>query len=1088
MASKIHLYSASAGSGKTYTLSLEYLSLALSKLERKGYFRHILAVTFTNKAAEEMRERIVDFLQEFDAIAKGNKNPEAEERLEKIRTNLSAWGIELDRATLLQRASTCLRQILQEYGLFSVMTIDAFVQKISTAFTKELALPSQFEVRLDGNELMEMVMERLMAKLHGHAPDEFHAHLVQFTTEQVEENQHWNRIRDVLTKFLSLIFKEDFENIAPFITAMSLGDFQRIQQGIRGKIKAFEEAIRSVAETMVASLEQEQLHAEDFRGGSRSGMKALWTLSKGFNAKAMESLIAFLEQEQWYAKSCPLSTQARIDASMEALMPSFQTLVERYSQDYPHYALLKEINKDLAKMALISQAQQELLEIQQEKQWVPISVFAQKIQSIIAQDPIPFIYEKIGERYHHLLIDEFQDTSILQWKNFLPLLENNLAQGYQNLLVGDAKQSIYKFRGGEVGLISSLKSQNYEQHLELIQASELDSQRLELLFKEIHPIPLKTNYRSTKEIVDFNNQFFAYIGQLEATHALCPWFSKVFDEDTQQEAKRSEHVWASGVDFRFLPADRMDTQTWYNDQVLKLIRDYVSKGVPYHNIAVLFRNNKEAKAMAKVLKEADIPVLSSDSLLIQFAPSVHVILQALTLLQEPYQALAAWELWLGLDRVHGPSWVSIQEFPRNLEELQAKLMARNAPLDAARLAKSSLMDAVVQLISDWKLDQNPKEADYLQNFLDKILQFQQNQGPSIAAFLTHYQLHAEKQLADLSSSQHAVKISTIHKSKGLEYPIVIMPYATWPMNPKIFEKKWFDLSEIPSIVEDLSIGNKGLRHNQFLVRNSLLEHHPSLQRQQALEHQAIYLDALNTLYVGLTRAERRMHLLAHQSKKEADRQVAFLLRNFFEQAANAKADPLTEENAPHDYWDYNLRDGRWGSEQKGQQSALMPIAPSQVPGPKPSLRIQTAKAHLYSLAPLKQALGEVAHEILFQSEDPGLWEKLDQGRYYIQAQAQHLKTQIQTLLMDPEWKAFFHEAHLVMAEKDLLCPDGTVLRPDRVVHLNGHYWVLDFKTGKPKAAHQEQVKRYLQALHEMGYKPLKGRILYLEDLSFNDVE
>ncbi|MCZ2472175.1 UvrD-helicase domain-containing protein [Aquirufa ecclesiirivi] len=1101
LASPLQLFSASAGSGKTYTLTLEYIKLSLHEVEPRGYFRRILAVTFTIKAAEEMRTRIIKALSGISAypafVDMAEKEiSESNQLLRRIQEDLAKEGIELTLDELATRAYITLQQILQDYGLFSVMTIDAFVQRLSSSFVEELHLPSQFEVILDINSLMNDLMDQLLDKVNQSGDPVLTDLILSFARQEVIDGRNWNRIRQSLIDFLKISFDENYFGIKQEMEVFSMSDFLKIEHQINTKIDSIENQIVEISQEIVNLADS--LHKEEsyFANGVKGPINAFRKFANGQSLKIdkYSSIRNAIDQNKWHASKVDPITKSQIDGISNQLTDLATEFIQLYEEEISKYLLFKLIVKDLKKIALISSINEEYQVYQHEQSSISIAEFARRINEIISQDPVPFIYEKLGDRYFHILIDEFQDTSILQWKNFMPLLENTVSLGKRNLLVGDAKQSIYKFRGGEVGLIASLTAQNPQLLGDKFNQSEFDQVRLDYLMNQIQLNQLESNYRSAPEIVEFNNAFFSWISNQPTYQGFCALLEPVYGHSMTQIPQVSSTALSGQVDMLVFQKPVITTENkeleakWMLQNVIQLIEYNVTAGFRLGDIALLTRKNKDAKFLALQLKEAGYPIISADSLLVYYSSLVAFILALLKMKVDPQKPILLFEAAYALADIHGQA-ISLEAlnflqkestFNSNQSMVLNQYVLEFYSIQMESLWEDeSLLDSVYHTIAIFDLFSRAEGSEYVLKLLDIIQDFTLKNASSISDFLAYFDLNKHSFSISCPENVDAITITSIHKSKGLEYPVVILPFASWTHQASDRDKIWFklDLQEEEFVLEE-----KGALPYFYARANANdLDQFEQLASQKQQEKDAIFLDALNMLYVACTRAKQHLHILFSEPNLESH----FKTKSTFEQSIGKLLLEYlqtckTESEELPSFMDLEFEDiskyyvlsksTSFIQKQRSIDSEIhLSLKLDAKTSAKPLLRVRSEQADLYTLAKEKRERGEVIHK---QLENLKSYEDINQDE---------VLPEILELLEMDEIKQFFKPGELFISEEDILLPNGNMIRPDRVIKQNQTLIVVDYKTGKKKDSHQSQVNSYCEALRQMGYPEVKGAIIYTMD-------
>ena len=1096
---QITLFSASAGSGKTYTLTIEYIKMALCEVEMKGYFRRILAVTFTIKAAEEMRQRILHFLAgladypNFEHTSASDQ-PQFIAILEKVQTELAEDGIHLSKDDLASRAATTLQQILQDYGLFSVMTIDSFVQRLSASFVDELNLPTQYEVLLDSNGLIHELINQLLEQVNSTGDQELSELILSFANQEIAEGRNWNRMRDSLHSFLKITLEEKFLAIEPQLAPFHTSDFLRLEHQLRDTMEQMVVEVKAVASSFLEIISTIGLEDSMYFQGAKGPigiMKSVYAKPE-IADKPYAYLRSAIENNTWTSSKASTSEKALIEtfsSELSNLGTQFLNLQELHSK---RHRFLHWVLKDLKKIALLNLIQREMRLYQQENSAIPISEFSKRVYEVISNDPIPFIYEKLGDRYFHIFIDEFQDTSILQWKNFMPLIENATSIGKRSLLVGDAKQSIYKFRGGEVSLIASLATQDPTLVSSHFTADSLDEQRFDYLLNQVGPKALRDNYRSAAEVVEFNNSFYHSLTENQTVLSLCPLITPLYGHNLKQNPKVAASKFTGKVDLLVYHKSKETfgftepENEFMFEQVLNLIEHNRRIGFRYKDLAILTRKNKHSRYIALRLKEKGIPVISSDSLLVHYSPVVGFLLSFLALYENPKENLYLYELLYQHAEILGEQ--VDQENLSYVSSLQGDSALSNAieyfhQKGIVIPVYSDLLHWVYDLVSVFDLLNQASGQDYLWKFLDVINEYVLLKDKMVSGFLQHFNQNRNSYCIAGSNEADAVTISSIHKAKGLEYPVVIVPFVNWTFQADS-EKIWYELGEEESA--DLWMGDERHLHQVYgRVNSTEVLAFPALALQTQAEKEAIFLDALNMLYVATTRPKQSLHLLLTVPEPEMHSKTISTYENSVGKLVYEFAQSATDSATLVPYF---TGETAWKmSYFSFSESALIPsldhkelnsiekrvqIQMGNIIPPIP-LRVNTAKADLYTSASKKREIGNQLHDLLAQLPDMESWPAL-------RAKSTLDLSLLDALLKDTTVQGFFTKDQLAFKEVDLLCPDGIIIRPDRVNNIGGSLQVIDFKTGKQKPEHQDQINRYKQTLVAMGHQVTEGVLIYVE--------
>ena len=1091
----IKLFSASAGSGKTYTLTLEYIKLALAGTDTRGYFRRILAVTFTIKAAEEMRSRIIEFLElianyPYESTYPIEQKNKGLEIIQQIQIELQQDGKSFSQEELAKKAKIAVQQILQDYGLFSVMTIDSFVQRLSSSFIEELNLPNKFEVILDGNQLIHDLLDQLLERVNSLGDPNLTALLVNYARTEVQEGRSWNLLRKNLHQFLIICLDESFLKVQDTIATYSIQDFLNLEQQILQSLHLTLSELKGIATGILALVDTIHLADTDFCRGANGPVAGFRKFVNNplIEPKKFTYYTEAVEKGKWYGGKVSPAEKIAIEGISDELSIRTQMFMDAYQSSFAKYMILNWLVKDIKKIALLSIVTDELMIYQMENSAVSISEFSKRIYDVIANDPVPFIYEKLGDRYYHILIDEFQDTSVLQWQNFMPLLENSVSSGKFNLLVGDAKQSIYKFRGGEVGLITALGTKDPQWLGSKLGDNPMDFQRFQYLLQSTKHQNLEFNYRSAKEIVTFNNQFFAFVSKHPAYQALSDLLEPIYGFQSPQIAKIPSDAFSGLVDLRVFvkPIESSlahdEEMEWMLEHVIQQINQSLADQYAWRDIAILTRKNVHAKYLAIQLKERGIPVISSDSLLVHYSPVVSFLNSFLRLLLQPNDQFLFFEL-IYQYRLISNQLIEFDGAIKNQNYLNLVLSYfQGSPqeIDPSKLLKSNALALIYYFIDRFDLLNGKEGTEYMFKYLDILQEFVLQKSNDLIDFISYYELNKSNFSIACPDHMNAITITSIHKSKGLEYPVVILPFSTWTHQAD-GEKIWFDIAELD--FEELYVEDREkITHHYGRINSKEIVGYDSMELQAKSEKDAIFLDALNMLYVATTRAKQRLHILL----AKPDISAHFRSHTVFKQSIGQMLLDFATENSdlPTDNQDddlpiyYCFQGSLAGSrkvEKKLKEAYTFEIELNATLHEVPDFRIKSSKADLFTMAEEKRRRGDLIHDFLAS------FSGLSNLENQLEALDDELQTELRVLLSNPSIKDLFIDEELLFVETDILCPDGTTFRPDRVISKEGKTLVIDYKTGVEKEKHRIQLSNYKNILSQMGFSNIQGLLVYLSD-------
>tara|TARA_R110002050_G_scaffold126506_2_gene247253 strand:- start:1229 stop:4324 length:3096 start_codon:yes stop_codon:yes gene_type:complete len=1015
------IYNASAGSGKTYALAKVYLKIILASPQS---FRKILAITFTNKAVNEMKHRILNSLYEFSTT----KSIEEASPLFNDIINETLFTIK----DLPSLSKLRLKQILHNYAFFDISTIDKFTHRLIRTFAKDLKIPQNFEVVLDVDLLLQEAVERVIGKA-GEDP-EFTKVLLDFAIEKIEDDRSWDIGFDLL-KIGKLIFDENNEEHLKHLKDVELGDFLKLQSHLKTQIKTIEKKIIELAS---ASLDTIIDHGVEFKDFPRETLPNHFIKIKNgyfnptslYNNKLEENLIE------------GKILKATIKNPPTELAPQLLQYYQNIKQLIYKRGLFSNINRNIVPFALLNAIRKELKIIQEEKDQLSISEFNSLIAKEIKDQPAPFIYERLGEKYRHYFIDEFQDTSQMQWENLIPLIgnamegEDELGNTGSLFLVGDPKQAIYRWRGGKAEQFLELAT--HQNHPFTIQ-SEL--------------VTLPKNYRSYAEIINFNNSFFQSISPfLENT-----LYQEFFKTGNQQEVNLKEGGY---VNLTLLPEEN-DEQ--YSLETLAAIHKCLAQGYSYNDICVIIRKKKHGLLLADFLMQNKIPVVSSDSLLLSGSPKAIFLVQLIRYMVQPKEQEIQYEILNFLSKEKEDKHAYIYE---NINNLDTHLLEQYG-FDASKLRQTSVFDGLAYAIKTFDLI--PNSDAHLSAFMDLVFDVEQKYGSDMQSFLDYWDKKGKTSSISTPENLDSVQIMTIHKSKGLEFPVVIFPYANSNVFEEIDPKLWLpvDQDEFLGFTEVLI--NKKQEVQQYGEIESLL---------YSLDHQKLQLDAFNLLYVALTRAVNALFIISSNNlDRKGDHNPNYYSGLFIH---FLKSKGLYEQ----DKVEYDFGEFKSMETKRSSNTTQKNIPYIYTNKDRPDFKILAMAGILWDEG-LDDAInqGNVIHAVLgaiYTTADleKALQMALQKG-FIKDQEKQKIKAIVKRVIYHQDLNHFYETGFEVLNERDLLMPNGTIQRPDRVVLKNNHATIIDYKTGEQNANYHNQLNTYAESFSNMGYIIDQKIIVYI---------
>lgn len=1053
------IYRSSAGSGKTRTLAREYLTWALKN--KAHYFRHILAVTFTNKATQEMKDRILAYLGAFTGKMPATKD--SEELALELRKTLS-----LDEVTFRQNCNELLTLILHQYDQFSISTIDAFFQRVIRSFTREAGLLGDYRLEVEQEAVLTEVVNDLFDELAENG--ELTRWVVRFAQENMESDKTWD-IRRELARFSKEIFRDEFKLIEEEVNERASRPqfFNKLHAAVSKVRNEFVAKVSVPAREILGILKQKGWTAEHFKFGTNSGlMRYLRLFAFADDLKDLEIRDRireeFVHAGNWPGKKYPLLTGEILALAEQEFVPRVRLINETFDKEYGKALTADLVLKNFYVFGLIADITRKLRDYKRENNLMLLADAPKFLNRIIGESDTPFVYEKVGSFYRNYLIDEFQDTSGFQWKNFLPLVTNSLDQGYPSLVVGDVKQAIYRWRGGDLSLLQK----QVEAHIskERVDVKELDS-----------------NYRSAPEIVEFNNQIFASAALQAGTKLGVALPGEVYHDVRQKSPVKGKGY----VQVDFLAEDKEDK--WATLSLEKIPRDLEmlqQQGVQAGEIAILVRRNEEGQRIAAHLleykhsanakKDVVYEVVSNESLRIDGAGSVNLLLSALRHLVNPDDRIAQAQLCYEFARLRGQA-VSSDIFNESSKVFFESKVPESFTKHKLSLKKLPLFELTETLIGLFGLGNQTGELAYLQAFQDLVLDFYTRERNDLAAFLDWWEENKsnDKTSIKLSGEVNAVNIITIHKAKGLQFPYVLIPFCSWSVDHEGFLSPllWVTSEKEPYA----DAGPMPVKYSKA-VGNSWF------QESYAEEKVKVYLDNLNVLYVALTRAERGMIITGPPPKtKTHNTSVAAWMYNAIQQnpelqsnwnngAMQWKVGNLEGKKETKPVNQNPLKLERYNTSQWREKLVIRQTGNPFFEGMNPETR-ESIRYGVY--------LHALMSRIHTRDDVPKVLLRLIQEGLITQEEKATLESQLTELLSNPVVSKWFAEDWDVRTEVPILLPGGNTQRIDRLMLKGKQAVIVDFKTGEPSKGDHDQVTTYIGILKEMGFAPVEGYLFYTRD-------
>ena len=1032
------VYDASAGSGKTFALVKEYLKLLFTRKHNDG-FKQILAITFTNKAVGEMKIRILDTLKSFsdpEIISKPNGMFEA------ITTELN-----LKPTDVHLKSIALLNTIMHNYAAFDISTIDGFNHRLIRTFAHDLKIPINFEVELDTPTLLNQAVDSLISKAG--TDTKLTKVLIDFALEKADDDKSWDVSRDFNSIAKLLINDNDLPHLDN-IKHKTLEDFNTLKAELIKKIKNQETLIKQLATNLLDVFKSNGLDAKSFSRGTLFN-HFIKASNLELNNLYENKLADNIAQGNVYTKTLD-SAKAQI---IDQLLPEIEKVYHLIKDNVTSLKFIKAVYKNVTPLSVLNAINKELTTIKEDENKLLISEFNTLISKEIKNQPTPFIYERLGEKFRHYFIDEFQDTSQMQWENLVPLIENTLTgqnlKGEQGsaMLVGDAKQAIYRWRGGKAEQFLGLTKSDNPFPIE----------------KEV--VRLEYNYRSFNQVIQFNNAFFNYLSNTS--------FSSIDYSDLYKKANQIPVLSQDGfVNIQFLDLQKEDdVNELFPETVYETIHKCLVNGYNLKDICILVRKKKEGVAIAEFLSEKGVRITSSETMLINNSEEVKLVINVFKLLINPNHLEVKIKV---LDYIANTNNIqdkhaffkanlnaSLQDFFKSFEQFSVYC-------NPTALVQLSLFDLAEQIVRSFKMTETSNA--YIQYFLDIVLEFSQKQISDLPSFVDYYESKKESLNIVSPSNQNAVQIMTIHKSKGLEFPVVIFPYAHLDIYKEVEPKEWFPLDQ-----EQYSGFSKTLLNfnKDFEAFGTTGE---TIYNQHRSEQE---LDNINLLYVALTRPIEQLYII---SKKENPVKGIITQNTYSGLLTNYLIDNSLWNDAQLEYSFGKVeRQSQHEDKVENTQETDQFISVSKLDH---NIKIITKSGYLWDTEQ-ENAIekGNLIHDIMSQIQtiedvQQVIFGYIQQGSINKQ-QAQILAHTINVIINTPEVNPYFTNQYTIYNERDIITKTGNIVRPDRLAIKDNEAVIIDYKTGLPNPKYQQQLEEYSDILKEMNFTVKKKILIYVND-------
>lgn len=1017
---------------------------------RAEAIKNILALTFTNKAANEMKERILRYLGEFV-----QENYTENQDLKNIQSALEEQGAKVDLETLHKRSQEILDYILHHYSALNIGTIDKFNSRLVKSFAYELGLAQNFNLEIEPEPYLIEAVDKMLDEI-GEDRQISNA-FMDFVNYNLDNNERINLNKNLYNsakKFVNDIHYQPLQSNKNF----EWKAYEQKKNELRKEIAKLKKDSEKIAENSLEIIKNQGLENADFAGG---GNRTIQYFFESFLKNSEPKLYETRQEEEKKLTNYLTGYSATGKGKSGLIFEILETLIENRNQIIKNHIITikkEKILRAILPLKVNADIQKKLMEIEEEKDLVLLSKFNILINENLRNEPSAFIYEKVGTQFQHYFFDEFQDTSKMQWQNFLPLRDNSVtSENTSFTIVGDPKQSIYRFRGGESELM-----------LDIINKKENSP-------KSADTENLKYNWRSGKNIVKFNNDLYEFMSKnLEEKH------KKIFGESANQTAKSN---FDGRVKIHFL--DNSVKAVFYEESAEKMradIQDCIDNGFSLSDITILCRGNTDIFNYSQKLgrlkvryneKEIFIKTISEKGLTLDLSYTIKALTEFLKweLIPDNRQFLVKMMYYLQTSER-----IKITDFTKEIREilqLETKKEIENfiaqkydLKLNQSDLPQLNLYNFIEYYVQEFSVEN--RETDFLLNFLEILYNYTQNTGATLKEFMKYWDEEGAQISIQASENVDAIRIMTIHKAKGLEFPVVLLPMRNENNDKKFSE--WFDLKENDEL--------KTVILDQFSTE--LETYDEELKNFNSKNSYRNKIDRFCIQYVATTRPVEQLFLYLEKPSKSGNHLEIFEFVQQFQPAENGEKQDSFDvfPTSPNSLKKKKRKEKKDFATQHIQSITKNKEKTSLIKIATPSKNYQNSVEHV--------RMGIFTHEILAKINS-GKDVKKVLNSYLLEGiinftEKQAISERIESVINNENYKSYFAENLKIINEREMLVQESgesKIYRPDRLIKTENGFIIIDFKTGAENEKHKKQLKIYKNYLEKSGKKVLKMEIIYI---------